>query len=153
MIWLAIMALSGASLGIYQALATVPRLRVLPFVGGAVLIMGLIVWPNIPPNDVVTPAWLNLTGVAAFLIATVVASTLYSAKLWLDCYPEAGLTYWEFVRRDFIGAPYVRQQYAAMLADREELRATWDHNGRGGGLGTTSEDSNSNGPAAPPEHR
>lgn len=130
MIWLAIVTLSGASLGIYQALATVPRLRVLPFVGGAVLIMGLIVWPNIPPNDVVTPAWLNLTGMAAFLITFIAASSLYSAKLWADCFPEAGLSYWQFVWRNFSGSPYLRQQYAAMLADRETLRATWDYDGR-----------------------
>ncbi|MBH0110284.1 hypothetical protein I6E81_08905 [Salinibacterium sp. NG22] len=131
MIWLAIMTLSGASLGIYQALAMVPKVRTLPFIGQALIIAGLIVWPNIPPNDVIAPAWLNFAGVAAFVITMASASTLYSAKLWMDYFPEAGLTYREFAWRDFTGSFYIRQQYAAMLADREELRATWDYDGRG----------------------
>ncbi|WP_010204676.1 hypothetical protein [Salinibacterium sp. PAMC 21357] len=134
MMWIVTMALSGAGLGLYQALATVPRIRALPTIGGAVVLVFLVVWPSFQLSPDVTPWWLSTVASFTFLLTFIAASSLYSASLWLERFPEAELTYREMLSRELVNPKYLRQQYAAMLVDREKQRAFWNSDS-----GTTSD--------------
>ncbi|MGV8858482.1 hypothetical protein [Rhodoglobus sp.] len=116
MIWILGMLVIGASLGVLTASAYVPRVRVLPMVGVFVLLACVAIWPGIQLNQELTP-WLSFAATLSFILAMAGAGSLYAASLWVVIFPEAQLTYWQFVSRDLTRPNYLRQQYAAMLAE------------------------------------
>lgn len=120
--WVLGMIVIGASLGILTASAYVPRMRVLPMVGVFVLLICLVLWPGIQLNQELTPL-LSFAATMAFILAMAGAGSMYAASLWVVIFPEAQLTYWQFVSRDLTRPNYLRQQYAAMLAEGEDERA------------------------------
>jgi len=116
MIWILGMIVIGASLGVLTASAYVPRVRVLPMVGVFVLLACVAIWPGIQLNQELTP-WLSFAATLSFILAMAGAGSLYAASLWVVIFPEAQLTYWQFVSHDLTRPNYLRQQYAAMLAE------------------------------------
>jgi len=125
MIWILGWVVVGASLGILAATAYVPRMRALPMVGVFVLLACVAIWPGIQLSQELTP-WMSFVATLAFILAMAGAGSMYAASLWVVIFPEAELTYWQFVSRDLTRPNYLRQQYAAMLAESEEQRTAPD---------------------------
>lgn len=101
---LVVIVLIGLSLGVVGAQARVPNLKRIPYLSFVVLMGGsytaLLVGWRISPLEA-----------CLFVIVVAAGNALYGGKLWEQLALEPGLTYWAWVKRDFLHTRYLRRLY------------------------------------------
>lgn len=102
----AIMTLVGACLGVLLASSGVPRLRVVPLVGGVILLALAAV------ALVVIDAG-NFAAAILFVLAVGASTVLYSAALWRGIFHDLPHPYAWFCLSELIHPNYLRQLPAA----------------------------------------
>ena len=101
---ISVIVLIGLSLGVASSLARIPEVKWIPLLAATVLAccsyVGLwVLWD------------ISLIGALLFLASVFVGSALYGGRLWQKLGLEPGLSYWEWVKRDFIHTRYLRRLY------------------------------------------
>ncbi|MDK1359898.1 hypothetical protein QNO00_06410 [Arthrobacter sp. zg-Y1219] len=111
MLQLSVIVLIGLSLGVASSPARIPDMKWIPWLGSAVLTAWsyaalLILWE------------ISLVEALLFLVAVFGGSVLCGGRLWQQLGLEPGLSYWAWVKRDFVHTRYLRRLYRTSNAGR-----------------------------------
>jgi hypothetical protein len=106
-----VIVLIGLSLGVVSGPARIPDIKWIPWLAAAVLTAWsytalLVLWE------------ISLAEALLFLVAVFGGSVLYGGRLWQQLGLEPGLSYWEWVKRDFVHTRYLRRLYRTSRANR-----------------------------------
>lgn len=108
---LSVIILVGLSLGIAGGPARIPDMKWIPWLAATVLTgwsyVGLWVLWDISPIEALL-----------FLAAVFGGAALYGGRLWQKLDLEPGLSYWTWVKRDFLHTRYLRRLYRTSTAKR-----------------------------------
>ena len=111
MLQLIVIVLVGLSLGVLGGLARVPEVKRIPQLSFLLLTAGSygalrVVWE------------LSAAEGVLFVLAVAAGSCLYGGKLWQQLDLEPGLSYWAWVKRDFLHPLYLRRLFRSSPAKR-----------------------------------
>ena len=107
----------GLCTGTLMADARAPRIRPAPLLSAFLLGTGFILVLIYLNRDQPYFGFI-------FLFGLILSQAAYAAWLWTKVFPSAGLSYWQFVGREFTLPNRTRQQYAAMINERETSART-----------------------------
>lgn len=104
MLQLIVIVLVGLSLGVAGSPARIPEMKWIPWLCSAVTAGWsyaalLVLWE------------ISLAESLLFLVALFGGSSLYGGRLWQQLDLEPGLSYWAWVKRDFLHTRYLRRLY------------------------------------------
>ena len=108
---LSVIVLVGLGLGIAGCPSRIPEMKWIPWLGTGVATGWsytalLVLWE------------ISLAEALLFLVAVFGGSVLYGGRLWQQVGLEPGLSYWEWVKRDFVHTRYLRRLYRTSRANR-----------------------------------
>lgn len=108
---LSVIVVVGLSLGIAGGPARIPDMKWIPWLGTAVATGWsyaalLVIWE------------ISSAEAFLFLLAITAGSVLYGGRLWQQLELEPGLSYWTWVKRDFLHTRYLRRLYRTSPAKR-----------------------------------
>ena len=108
---LSVIVLVGLSLGIACVPARIPEMKWIPWLASGVATGWsyaalLVIWE------------ISLVEVLLFVLAVGAGSSLYGGRVWQQLDLEPGLSYWAWVKRDFVHTRYLRRLYRSSPANR-----------------------------------